>query len=257
VDALGGNDLEHEAVQCRRKGVPYAHSRGQGRREPVRHATLRQGEAPRHDSSQHGRHPPRSGDPRGSCGGLDQGVVRTMSKEQERPRADERPVETADLVDVDGLYRAHVRPLYTFIYGKVGSREAAENLTSEVFTRALAHLTSGSWALLMRPSARFRPHVPGVGAAGRFSPGRTCSFLALIYRMVSTLSRMGSEFLCEWQAFLSATPWTLIGSKPPTFTLRSRILRLRRTSCKPAARFAPSGEPTPSTQRGRRSDHPS
>lgn len=63
-----------------------------------------------------------------------------MSKEQEGPRPDERPVETADPVDVDALYRAHVRPLYTFIYGKVGNREAAEDLTSEVFTRALAHL---------------------------------------------------------------------------------------------------------------------
>jgi RNA polymerase sigma-70 factor, ECF subfamily len=38
------------------------------------------------------------------------------------------------------LYRAHVRPIYCFIYSKVGNREAAEDLTSDVFVRALSHL---------------------------------------------------------------------------------------------------------------------
>jgi RNA polymerase sigma-70 factor, ECF subfamily len=33
-----------------------------------------------------------------------------------------------------------VRPLYTFIYSKVGNREAAEDITSEVFTKALMYL---------------------------------------------------------------------------------------------------------------------
>jgi len=46
----------------------------------------------------------------------------------------------ADSLDADALYRAHVRPLYLFIYGKVGNREAAEDLTSEVFVKALTHL---------------------------------------------------------------------------------------------------------------------
>jgi RNA polymerase sigma-70 factor (ECF subfamily) len=40
----------------------------------------------------------------------------------------------------DALYRAHVRPIYCFIYSKVGNREAAEDLTSDVFVRALSHL---------------------------------------------------------------------------------------------------------------------
>jgi RNA polymerase sigma factor (sigma-70 family) len=43
-------------------------------------------------------------------------------------------------VDVTGLYRAHVRPLYGFIYSKVGNRAAAEDLTSDVFVKALTHL---------------------------------------------------------------------------------------------------------------------
>jgi len=63
-----------------------------------------------------------------------------MSDEQEGPMVDGQPVRAACPPDVDALYRAHVRPLYAFIYGKVGNREAAEDLTSEVFTRALAHL---------------------------------------------------------------------------------------------------------------------
>lgn len=46
----------------------------------------------------------------------------------------------APVVDVADLYRAHVRPLYGFIYSKVGNRAAAEDITSEVFVRALTHL---------------------------------------------------------------------------------------------------------------------
>ena len=54
--------------------------------------------------------------------------------------AGERPTPVTWPVDVEALYRTHVRPLYTFIYSKVGNREAAEDLTSEVFTKALTHL---------------------------------------------------------------------------------------------------------------------
>lgn len=43
-------------------------------------------------------------------------------------------------LDVDAIYRAHVRAVYAFIYSRVGSREAAEDLTSDVFVKALAHL---------------------------------------------------------------------------------------------------------------------
>jgi len=46
-------------------------------------------------------------------------------------------------VDVDGIYRAHVRPIYAFIYSRVGNREAAEDLTGDVFVKALGHLDTG------------------------------------------------------------------------------------------------------------------
>jgi RNA polymerase sigma-70 factor, ECF subfamily len=54
--------------------------------------------------------------------------------------AGERPTLLTRPVDAEALYRTHVRPLYTFIYSKVGNREAAEDITSEVFTKALTHL---------------------------------------------------------------------------------------------------------------------
>ena len=54
--------------------------------------------------------------------------------------ADERPALAVRPVDAEALYRTHVRPLYTFIYSKVGNRETAEDITSEVFTKALTHL---------------------------------------------------------------------------------------------------------------------
>ena len=40
----------------------------------------------------------------------------------------------------DAIYRTHARAIYGFIYVKVGNREAAEDLTSEVFLRAVSHL---------------------------------------------------------------------------------------------------------------------
>ena len=43
-------------------------------------------------------------------------------------------------LDVESIYRAHARAVYGFIYGRVGSREAAEDITSEVFMKALSHL---------------------------------------------------------------------------------------------------------------------
>jgi RNA polymerase sigma-70 factor (ECF subfamily) len=43
-------------------------------------------------------------------------------------------------VDVAALYRTHVRALFAFIYRRVGNREAAEDLTSEVFVKAVTHL---------------------------------------------------------------------------------------------------------------------
>ena len=42
--------------------------------------------------------------------------------------------------DLDALYRAQMRPLSAFIYSKVGNREAAEDITADVFIKAVTHL---------------------------------------------------------------------------------------------------------------------
>ena len=47
------------------------------------------------------------------------------------------PVEA---LDVEDLYRTHMRRLYAFVYARVGNREAAEDLTADVFVKALTHL---------------------------------------------------------------------------------------------------------------------
>src|SRR5258708_24876205 len=54
--------------------------------------------------------------------------------------AREQPALTVRSQDAETLYQAHVRPIYGFLVSRVGSREAAEDLTSEVFLRALSHL---------------------------------------------------------------------------------------------------------------------
>jgi RNA polymerase sigma-70 factor (ECF subfamily) len=41
---------------------------------------------------------------------------------------------------IDTLYREHVREIYGLIYSRVGNRETAEDLTSEVFMKAMLHL---------------------------------------------------------------------------------------------------------------------
>jgi RNA polymerase sigma-70 factor (ECF subfamily) len=52
---------------------------------------------------------------------------------------DSVPVPVAAL-DFEGLYRAHVRELYAFVYARVGNREAAEDITADIFVKALTHL---------------------------------------------------------------------------------------------------------------------
>ena len=51
-----------------------------------------------------------------------------------------RPMATIPPPDMGALYRAHARSVYAFIYSKVGNRETAEDLTADVFLKALAHL---------------------------------------------------------------------------------------------------------------------
>jgi RNA polymerase sigma-70 factor (ECF subfamily) len=43
-------------------------------------------------------------------------------------------------LDVEALYCAHVRGLHAFVYARVGNRETAEDITGDVFVKALTHL---------------------------------------------------------------------------------------------------------------------
>jgi RNA polymerase sigma-70 factor (ECF subfamily) len=52
----------------------------------------------------------------------------------------EQSTEAARTCAVEEFYQAHVRPLYAFIFHRVGNREAAEDLTADVFLRALEHV---------------------------------------------------------------------------------------------------------------------
>ena len=50
------------------------------------------------------------------------------------------PTAARQMVDLETIYRANVRSLYAFVYSKVGNREAAEDITADVFTKALTRL---------------------------------------------------------------------------------------------------------------------
>lgn len=54
--------------------------------------------------------------------------------------SEDRAALATEPVTLEALYRAQVRPLYGFIYHKVGNREAAEDITGDVFMKALTHL---------------------------------------------------------------------------------------------------------------------
>lgn len=53
------------------------------------------------------------------------------------------PEEPRDPGSVRALYEQHVTPIYRFIYAKVGNREEAEDLTSQVFIKALRGVDAG------------------------------------------------------------------------------------------------------------------
>lgn len=54
--------------------------------------------------------------------------------------ADDQPVATGRAGTMQDIYNAHVRAVYAFVYARVGNREAAEDLTADVFLKALTHL---------------------------------------------------------------------------------------------------------------------
>lgn len=54
-----------------------------------------------------------------------------------------RPGEPPDAHNLQALYEQHLPAIYRFIYSKVGNREEAEDLTSQVFLKAVRGLDGG------------------------------------------------------------------------------------------------------------------
>jgi RNA polymerase sigma-70 factor (ECF subfamily) len=61
-------------------------------------------------------------------------AVRRQSLDDEQPRLQG---ETSDSRRLRQIYEDHVTTVYRFVYGKVGNREEAEDLTSQVFVKAI------------------------------------------------------------------------------------------------------------------------
>ncbi len=75
-------------------------------------------------------------------------TVRRPAKEGSRDDADERVLVDAaqrDPARFAELYSLHFERIYAFIVGRVRRRDIAEDLTSEVFHKALAGLRSYEW----------------------------------------------------------------------------------------------------------------
>ncbi|MCO5221408.1 MAG: sigma-70 family RNA polymerase sigma factor [Thermomicrobiales bacterium] len=66
-----------------------------------------------------------------------------MTDERERPEADDEQLVQVAQRDPSAfapLYRRYVGPIYAFAYQRLGTRELAEDATSQVFVQALAAL---------------------------------------------------------------------------------------------------------------------
>lgn len=71
-------------------------------------------------------------------------AVWRMGVDDALPAQTETPLEASTL---ESLYERHVRAIYRFIYSKVGNREEAEDLTSQVFLKAARGIDSSRDAL--------------------------------------------------------------------------------------------------------------
>lgn len=75
-------------------------------------------------------------------------VVRLPAKKPSPPGAEERLLVEAAQADpskFDALYELHFERIYFFVVSRVHDRAIAEDLTSEVFHKALANLPSYEW----------------------------------------------------------------------------------------------------------------
>src|ERR1700690_3173262 len=75
-------------------------------------------------------------------------AVRAPAAKVSREEADERLLVAAaqkDPTRFAELYEVHFEQVYAYIARRVGAREVAEDLTSEVFHKALANLRRFEW----------------------------------------------------------------------------------------------------------------
>ena len=78
--------------------------------------------------------------------------------EHDGPASRLRVVEEEDTTGWEALYRAHVMPVYRFVFSRCGNRADAEDITAAVFVRALPRLrptaSEGEARAYLRSTAR-------------------------------------------------------------------------------------------------------
>jgi len=64
---------------------------------------------------------------------------------EEKSMQNDSPAQSAplDKQAFQSLYRENLGPIYRYVYGKVGNREVAEDLTSQIFIKAIRSLNYG------------------------------------------------------------------------------------------------------------------
>ena len=75
-------------------------------------------------------------------GGWSVSLRKTRTVENSQMRADKPPDPEQDTERLQRLYEDNLHVIYRFIYSKVGNREEAEDLTSQVFIKAVRSIDS-------------------------------------------------------------------------------------------------------------------
>ena len=139
-------------------------------------------------------------------------AARRLARKPPPQATDERllvEAARADLSKFDALYELHFARLYLFIVGRVHNRATAEDLTSEVFHRALANLSTYEW--------------------------RGTSFAAWLYRIASNAIADQYKRANRERSGNADT----LGSLGQTFTQKKRSLSTAEPSCFASSRNFP------------------
>jgi RNA polymerase sigma-70 factor, ECF subfamily len=113
------------------------------------------------------------------------------------------------------LYRRYVTPIYRYVYSRVGNRNDADDLTSQVFTEALASLahyreqgTFAAWLFTIAARRvidhyrQTRPQLPLDAAADRPADGRSPLSQAIHNEELAQLTGLISRLEEDKQEFL-------------------------------------------------------